>query len=289
MACGDPNEARPAGYSKSGQWFAVCTVFGGDSPLVCEVTNTKTGATRRVVDAHAGTDKKPKRDEASELVAAQGIESVGPGPRPPLGGAWPHADVRFAFEAAVDAPAKPIVSFGGRVDDEEPVFPVRFDFPAFPAPARPPDGPTAEEWQREFSWLGAEIWRVQLSPSGAELAVVARLRGPHWTEVAAAKRTSVDAFVARIYNDTGMRHHERREYPRAAELFRKATTVDPKAALPAYNLACAYARLRDPRTEAALSTAIALGGPTAAARATKDADFEAVLREPWFARALRPR
>jgi len=75
---------------------------------------------------------------------------------------------------------------------------------------------------------------------------------------------------------------EKGKLERAVELFARAAYVDPTRELPAYNLACAYARLKDGRAEAALDLAIGRGGDAVRARAAKDKDFDAVKSAPWF-------
>jgi hypothetical protein len=77
---------------------------------------------------------------------------------------------------------------------------------------------------------------------------------------------------------TGMR-----DFARSRDLFLKATWADPRAPLPPYNLACAYALLNDEASAAkALKLAVSVGGPKVQARAKKDADFKGVLAAPWF-------
>ena len=69
----------------------------------------------------------------------------------------------------------------------------------------------------------------------------------------------------------------------------RAAYVDPARELPAYNLACAYARLNDPRAEAALALAIERGGDAVRARAPKDKDLASVRSAPWFTKLTTPR
>ena len=59
-----------------------------------------------------------------------------------------------------------------------------------------------------------------------------------------------DAFVGFdnyrwAFNDTGFRHHQKKDYQVSRELFLKATWANPTAPLPPYNLACAYALTND--------------------------------------------
>ena len=102
-----------------------------------------------------------------------------------------------------------------------------------------------------------------------------------WCDDFIVYRNGTAAFASLVYNDTGFRHHKKADYARAADLFLKATWADPKAKLPPYNLACAWARLNDDRAKDALAVAIERD-PSAKARALTDADFASVKDTAWF-------
>jgi Flp pilus assembly protein TadD len=91
------------------------------------------------------------------------------------------------------------------------------------------------------------------------------------------------ALASHIYNDTGFRLHQKKDYAGSRDLFLKAAWADPRAPLPPYNLACAYALLGDEaNAEKALDLAIAVGGDKVKARAKKDSDFAKVTGAKWF-------
>ena len=90
-------------------------------------------------------------------------------------------------------------------------------------------------------------------------------------------------LAGHVFNDTGFRLHQKKDYAGSRDLFLKAAWADPRAPLPPYNLACAYALLGDEtNAEKALRLAIAVGGDKVKARAKKDADFAKVLGAKWF-------
>jgi hypothetical protein len=125
------------------------------------------------------------------------------------------------------------------------------------------------------------------SPDGRAVAVVAHGYMGEWSDTFLVKVLPADVVAARAYNDAGFAHHRRADYAGAAELFRKAAFADGAHYLAAYNLACAYARLRDPRAPAALAMAIARGAEETRKRAAKDPDFDGVRGEAWFLEAVR--
>ena len=47
------------------------------------------------------------------------------------------------------------------------------------------------------------------------------------------------------FNNAGLAHHQKGEYARSADLFRKATRADPTSKAAAYNLACALTKSGD--------------------------------------------
>jgi tetratricopeptide (TPR) repeat protein len=105
---------------------------------------------------------------------------------------------------------------------------------------------------------------------------VCRQRAPAYTRL---------DLVAQTYNETGLAQHKQGNYTKSAAYFSKAAAVLPKTSLFHYNLASAFARLGDARTEPTLKTAISLGGRGVRLRAEKDPDFEGVKDAAWF-RAL---
>jgi hypothetical protein len=121
-----------------------------------------------------------------------------------------------------------------------------------------------------------------LSPDGRELGLFVTSKGMVDLVENYVTRIDLDDFAAHVFNATGLAHHEKRAYGRSAELFGSALFLAPRSGLFAYNLACAWARLREPRSKSALLRAIELDGEEVRARAAKDADFDAVREEPWF-------
>lgn len=165
------------------------------------------------------------------------------------------------------------VKIGARIEGEREVFVV------FPRPDFCVKFPQA--------CYEAYLNGLALSPDGRDLGFLVFVRNPSHGSSFAAVRMPATAFAARVFNDTGMLHHTKKEWKRAGELFLRAVHADPTQERFAYNLACALAREKDARAEVALQHAVARGGDAVRTRARKDADFEAVRAEPWFERALR--
>ncbi|MBX3259583.1 MAG: hypothetical protein KF782_07805 [Labilithrix sp.] len=134
---------------------------------------------------------------------------------------------------------------------------------------------------------GAQLNGFTLSPDASEVGWLMYVMHPSHGSSWVPGRQSVHAFAGQIYNDTGMRHHGKKAYEAARDLFVKATYADPEREVFAYNLACALARLGDPRAAHALRHAIAKGGDRVKARARADADFAGMKAEAWFADAVR--
>jgi hypothetical protein len=104
-----------------------------------------------------------------------------------------------------------------------------------------------------------------------------------WCNEVVIARMTTGKLASAIYNDTGFRLYQKKDYVASRDLFLKAAWADPGAPLPPYNLACAYALLGDAANAAkALKLAIAVGGEKVKWRAKKDADFSSVLGATWF-------
>lgn len=139
---------------------------------------------------------------------------------------------------------------------------------------------------REFpvSCMGASANGLAPSPDGAELGLVVYGRFPSHGSAHNGFRFSVRDVAASIYNATALRHHDKKDYVVAAELFVAAVRAKPQEALYMYNLACAWSRAGDVR---ALNAAIGAGGEKIARRAETDADFEG-LRAAFTSLVARP-
>lgn len=167
------------------------------------------------------------------------------------------------------------VKLGAQIPGESPVW-VFF-------PKRPPECTKTPEMCME-----AQVNGISLSPKSDELAVFVYTRLPSHGSIIRGERIDVADFSSRVFNDTGLAHHRKKEWAKAIELFTRAVYADPRRELPAYNLACALARAGDPRAEEALRYAITLGGDTVRARAAKERDFEGVRSTPWYGALTKP-
>lgn len=166
------------------------------------------------------------------------------------------------------------VQVGGKLDGEPPVF---VTFP-------PPDKFCSE---CPYCCFEVQLNHFAVSPSGEEVVFLIYAAASSHVSFVRPNRMRAVSLAALVFNDTGMVHHKKKEWARSAELFTRAVYADPSKELFAYNLACALAEQKDPRAEAALRHAIAVGGPAVKQRALADADFAGVKNEAWFVDATR--
>lgn len=130
---------------------------------------------------------------------------------------------------------------------------------------------------------------IVVSPDGKWLGVVSHTFHGEFTDQYQIGTVSTARAAAQAYNDAGYELHKTHEWARAAEFFERGAAADPSFARPEYNLACAYARLGDPRTESALRAALSRAGSEASdmkAKARKDPDLESVAHDAWFERVV---
>ncbi len=263
--------AYAAGFSADGEYFGTCFEVGARTPArsTCQFVSRGGETLSLSSDVNDQFDPASKRkldawvkEHAIPLQAAAEVDK--PSARE-LTGTWPFArELTLVLEERAQGKHGAAVRLGGRVGTEKPVFPVFIDHPL-------PATPHHRSWVEVFA----------LAPDSRELGLVAGFFCMEWCDDFEVRRWPVVRLAAQIFNDTAMRHHVAKKYAASAALFVKATQADPTFALAAYNLACAYARLRDANTQQALERAIALDA-SARARAMKDADFAAVRTESWF-------
>jgi hypothetical protein len=131
-------------------------------------------------------------------------------------------------------------------------------------------------------WPLAELDVVVPSPDGLELAAVIHFNeGEHMDEYR-LERLSAATLAAAAYRAEGLAALVRDDFAAAAGLFVRETYADPTSWKGPYNLACAYARKRDPAAEAALREAARRDPAAVRKRARDDADLATVRGQPWF-------
>lgn len=298
LSAGMSDPASHFGFTRDGSKLVYCAfdVCCASDVSQCIATDAAGRVTTlETPTAHAfksGAEKAASepRTKAQLLAFAREERLVEIGPAREMWRTPPPPTGTFAFggemtlvvrEIAPTEPKRPdgedgvpgSVKIGARLEGEREVFVV---FPKAPFCTKNP-GVCYE----------AQLNGLSLSPDGSELGFVVYIRNPSHGSTFATTRIPVATFAARVFNDTGMRHHEAKEYPRAAELFTRAVYAAPSEERFAYNLACALARQGDARAEHALRHAVALGRDAVRARARKDGDFAGVRAEPWFEAALR--
>jgi hypothetical protein len=226
------------GFTKDGTELGYCEPAGGRGGTVCAFEG-KDGKTADTFDFGGPDDTTGKETRrVTAWLHEHGIVAVTK--PPPLTGSWAFArDITLQVRSLGGE-----LDVGGSLSGEAPVFPIV---------VRPP-----RNGGLEYQFTEADL--IALSPDGSELGVIAHSFCMEYCDPKETARLPVTRFAARIYNDTAFVHHKQGDFAKSADLFAKATAANPDDSLFAYNLACAYARLSDPRADAALCKYIALGG-----------------------------
>lgn len=298
LSAGMSDPASPFGFTRDGSKLAYCAfdVCCANDVSECVLLDAA-GKTSRLVThtPYAFLEGKEKADaqprtkrELQAFAREEGLVELGPAremTRTPPAVTGSHAfgaDLTIVVREIAPTVGKKddgsdnvpgAVKIGGRLEGEREGFVV---FPRAPFCTKNP-----------FACYEAQLNGLALSPDERELGFVIFVRNPSHGSTFIPVRIPVTTFAARVLNDTGMVHHERKEWARAAELFTRAVYADPSEERFAFNLACALARQGDARAEHALRHAVARGGDAVRARAQKDADLAGVRGEAWFTSALR--
>ncbi len=270
--------ARHVGFSSDSSVYAWCQTGGGRPTTRCEIL-ARDGTTKKMEAAPGEIDPSgrpipselARKKEIDRFLADHAIpELPAKDPMttlpPPVVGSWVFTDITIDVARIAASGSSPAhLKIGGAVGKEPPVHPITLR--STEIPAAPP----------HFAALNS----LAISPDGSDIGMLGHFFACEYCDSFVTKRMPVRAFASLVYNDTGYRLHQKKDFARAAELFVKAVNADPEAKLPPYNLACAWARLGDPRTKDALAYAIERD-PTARARAETDRDFDSVRGEGWF-------
>ena len=291
-----PDPAAHAGFTRDGAELGYCMQ---GMAMRCELLdrdgNTRTMSSQRRGDSPGSDPAKEK--PINDFIKDEGLPALTRGDctlrPPPLTGTWSYPDI-VVNVATIAASFKkgpgssdeklvsqPMVRIGGAIGGEPPVHPLSYSAPHHvmkPASLG------------EIPFNTASLNALALSPDGSELGIVIHANCMEWCDEFQVVRMPTSRFASLVYNDVGYRAYKKGALDRAAELFARAAFIDDTRELPAYNLACVYARQGDAvRAEAALNLAITRGDAAAVrARAAKDNDFDAVRTAPWFVRAVSP-
>jgi len=262
------DHAEQFGWSRDGSSLGYC--FSNPGGLQCELV-TRDGQHDHFDDGFSAKGRvDPVRRAALKTRLAQAALAV------PNAPSWRYADIELTWSVTLGAqdahlPVPGVLHVGGRISGESPVFHIALS-----------DATAGGFHDR----IHPET--ISLSEDGEYLGVIAHAFAGEYSDSFPMTVVPVDELAAHVYNDTGLAHHKRGDFARAAELFKRATFANEGFALGAYNLACADARLASPETEAALALAIARGGEDARTRAGADADFDGVRAAPWFQKLVPP-
>ncbi|MGZ3474130.1 MAG: tetratricopeptide repeat protein [Polyangiales bacterium] len=263
IACGQLTPIGPAKgaelgdtcyFTKGGKTERASVEEGASGPFV------GTALAEQLRQLKEGGPTTLKRDDTANTLMPPAVTAT-----------WPFAkDLVLSVATLERKDSSTALRIGGSVGSADPVYPV-----TMVVDGKIPEVVYSGEWNA-----------VMASPGGKELAFVGHFFCAEWCNEIVITRLSYGKLASLVFNDTGFRVHQKKDWAGSRDLFLKATWADPEAPLPPYNLACAYAQLGDAtNAEKALKLAIALGGDTVKSRAKKDADFKSVLQAKWFTAA----
>ncbi len=252
-----PDPADHAGFTDTGE-FGYCAHA---MDWACEFVDA---GGRRRAESSAASGDSPQEDPAKAHALEAWMKSHLPALHvancvvtpASLAGTWAYPDIIVHVSTAPPRwqgdklLSQPFVRLGGSVAGRAPAFPV-----------------TISPRRKELSYNTTELNELALSPDGSELGWVVHSYCGEWCNEFEVTRTPAARFASLVYNDSGFAAYRAGDLAKAKDLFLRAAYIDADAELPAYNLACAYARLGDPHAEAALALAIARGGDKVRARA----------------------
>ncbi len=273
VSTGMNDPAHIVGFTRDDSQFGYCARSGGIDPQVlsCDFVDRQ-GRTVRTSDYGPNADFRPKQHaEMIRWLSDAGMRELATGKdglpiAPELTGDWDFAaSIVLTVVENGSTPSGAFVRLGGSVDGEAPVFTTTL---------------AVHEGGMVFhtAWINGLV----LSPDGSEIGLVAGFFCMEWCNDFVVQRMATRTLASGIFNDTGMRHHEKGDYAASASLFARAVQADRANTLAAYNLACALARLSDADAERALAYAIDLGGEAVRSRAARDDDFAGVRSSRWF-------
>jgi hypothetical protein len=129
---------------------------------------------------------------------------------------------------------------------------------------------------------------ISLSPDGKLVGVLFHVTDGS-KHVYQTKVSSVNKIASNTYNVAGLEHHKQERFGFSAALFSVAYELDKTAKWPAFNLACAHARLGDEaKTMDALDIVIAQKNKDIIKKIATDPDLAGMRGEPWFGKYVTP-
>lgn len=251
---------RPAGFSRDGAFVGVCVSACDPCPLACTV-HGRSGATKHFSDYYAPESAETQAlerlppspaierriaaiEEAKHAAFEKSLGALGLAKGPPgrpLAGPFPYEDLALVTAGEVSATTgRATLSFGARVDGEEPVYPIRIVLPPTPmwnaplpldraAMAKLDPVERKEETDRlraemreQFALSEPVLVYADVTRDGAEIAAVAMVTSSMWYEDGAAARMATKTFVAKVYEETAERRAKRGDRAGAAALREKA-------------------------------------------------------------------
>jgi hypothetical protein len=186
------------------------------------------------------------------------------------------------------------VMYGGALDNETPVYPIKVSLPADATPVSKFTG-SSDGVPRYTAIARAFVLSDDARSIGGYAEFVlfnaSQVDRVEFGAAYSAFAWDVDLFAAGVVQEYGYRLYGQKKYTEAAAKFADAAATAPRWELPRYNEACAWALASEPaRAEVTLGDAIvraaALGnaGGDVKKRAKDDKDFAAYKTADWFVR-----
>jgi hypothetical protein len=249
-----------AGWAADSSVFVLCDTQVGPGVYACGFRGAR-------IPPGPHDDWDPSTAHADPKLTAQVKAMVAKLALTRSAGSW-----RFARDLQLtwDAPNGGTVRVGARVRGEKPSWAI-----------------TLRSDNRDAPSGAATPVLLAVSPDGTKLGAIGHMTTGEFSDRMPTAVVETARVAAMAYDDAGFAHHQKKEWAVARALFEKAAAADPTFALPAFNLACAAARMGDAALgDTALRVAI-LRDPAFKERARTDEDLESLRSAPWFAPLTR--
>jgi hypothetical protein len=196
------------------------------------------------------------------------------------------------------SPDKRVGMYGGSLDNDAAVFPIKMGVPQDAAPAEKCEDSVGDG----KPYYGASTHPMLLSDDGRTIGGFAEfsvMNVMHVVRVGCGAPVNafawdVDVFAAGMVQEYGYRFYGKKQFADAAGKFADAAATAPRWELPRYNEACAWALGHEPeKSEASLvdaiarATAMGNSGGDVKKRAKADKDFAAYKTADWFLKATQ--
>lgn len=233
---------RTMGFSQDGKWLGYCISVCDPCPADCTFVDA-TGRRKNLAFYYAPSDpdyragklteeqaeaRRKAKDAASEKFLSEANVPKLTKQRE-LHGKWKYDDLVVATRTTESATrGTTVVEVGARVDGGQPVYVFKFELGPHPMWKRKPPGMTAAEWHEQFAMSEGVPAVIDVTPDGKEIGVVAFAAGSMWFESADMSRMPIDAFAAKVYEESARAAEKSGDAARAADLRERAKKARAK-------------------------------------------------------------